>query len=144
MHLILMICLVLLAGCSGPQTDVEMKKLYESKKEYFSALVSRVDCHVEKNEILWRHEKKQASAACLELLAKAEIDGIGVDPITQGIMLYPSERGYSSSQKGYIYSEKELTPQYPSLDAHPSGLQPYRMGFKKIDEKWYITYEYAN
>jgi len=139
-----MICLLALAGCSGPQTDAEMKNLYESKKDYFSALVSGVDCHVEKHKILWRHEKTKANAACLELLAKVGADGIGIDPISQGIMLFPSERGYSSHQKGYIYSEKELTPQYASLDAQPSGLQPYQMGFKKIDEKWYITYEYTN
>lgn len=138
------ICLIALVGCSGPQTDAEMKGHYERKKYYFSALISGVDCHIEQNEILWRHKKIKADSACLELLAKADVDGIGIDPMSQGIMLFPTERGNSSRQKGYVYSEKELTPQYASLDAPPSGLQPYQMGFKKIDAKWYITYEYAN
>lgn len=139
-----MICLLVLAGCSGPPTDAEMQNLYEIRKAYFSALVAGGDCHIDKNRILWRHEKAKASAACLELLAQVRADGIGVDPISQGIMLFPSERGCSSRQKGYIYSEKELLPQYASLDAHPIGLQAYQMGFKKIDEKWYISYEYDN
>ncbi|MDY0037304.1 MAG: hypothetical protein RBS05_15445 [Zoogloea oleivorans] len=138
------ILFVALTGCSGPQTDAKMQSLYENKKEYFSALVTGADCHIEKNKILWRHEVTKSNTACLELLAKVEADGIGVDPISEGIMVFPSSRNYSSHRKGYIFSAKALTPLYPSLDEHPAGLQPYQMGFKKIDEKWYITYEYAN
>ncbi|WP_145930977.1 hypothetical protein [Immundisolibacter cernigliae] len=139
-----MIYLVAFAGCSGPQTDAEMRSLYESKKEYFTALVSGIDCNVKKSGILWRSEKEQSSTACLDILEKARIDGIGIDPISQGIMLFPSGRGYSSHQKGYVYSEKELEPQFTSLDVRPNELQPYQRGFKKIDENWYITYEYVN
>jgi hypothetical protein len=138
------ILLVALVGCSGPQTDAKMQSHYESRKEYFSALVSGANCHIEKEKILWRHEATKGDATCLELLAKVEADGIGIDPISKGIMVFPSGRNYSSGQKGYIFSTKELTPLYPSLDKHPIGLQPYQTGFKKIDKNWYITYEYAN
>ena len=137
------ILLVALAGCSGPQTDAKMQSHYKNKKEYFSALVTGDNCHIEK-KILWRHEATKDDTACLKLLAKVEADGIGIDPISQGVMVFPSERNYSSHRKGYLFSAKELAPLYPSLDEHPIGLQPYQMGFKKIDAKWYITYEYAN
>ena len=138
------IFLVALAGCSGPQTDAKMQSHYESKKEYFSALVTGADCHIEKNKTLWRHEATKSNAACLALLTKVQADGIGIDPFSEGIMVFPSGPNYSSHQKVYIFSAKELAPLYPSLDEHPTGLQPYQRGFKRIDEKWYITYEYVN
>jgi len=138
------ILLLALVGCSEPQTDAKMQNHYENKKEYFSALVTSADCHIEKNKILWRHELSKGNTACLDLLAKVGADGIGIDPISEGVMVFPSGRNYSSQRKGYIFSTKSLAPLYPSLDEHPIGLQPYQMGFKRIDKKWYISYEYAN
>ena len=126
------------------QTDAEMIGHYESKKSYFAALVSGVECDVDESRIIWRHKESEVNSACSELLAKAEVDGIGLDPFSKGVMLFQDGYSYSSHQKAYIYAKKELTPQYASLDLLPEGLQPYQMGFRKIDKNWYISYEYVN
>jgi hypothetical protein len=144
MRYVPVILLVALAGCSGPQTDAKMKSRYESKKEYFSELVTGAYCHFDKYKILWRREVNKSNTACLALLAEVEAEGIGIDPLSRGIIVLPSGRNYSSHRKGYVFSAKELAPMYPSLDERPIGLQPYQKGFKKIGGKWYIYYEYDN
>jgi hypothetical protein len=144
MRYVPIILLVALAGCSGPQTDARMKSRYESKKEYFSELVTGAYCRFGRNKILWKREVNKNNTACLDLLSKVEADGIGIDPLSRGVIVLPSGRNYSSHQKGYLFSAKELTPIYPSLDERPTGLQPYQKGFKKIGYKWYIYYEYDN
>lgn len=121
-----------------------MQRHYESKKESFHELVMGTTCHIENDKILWRNEAATDNTACSALLAKVEADGVGIDPISGGVMIIPSLRGYSSPKKGYIFSPTALAPLYPSLDEHPPDLQPYQMGFKRIDENWYITYEYVN
>lgn len=141
---ITLILLAALAGCSGPETDARMQRHYENRKEHFHNLVMAPHCQIKKSKILWRNEDTEDNALCRELLTKIEADGVAIDPGSGGIMIIPSQRGYSSHQKGYIFSPKALAPLYPSLDEHPPDLQPYQMGFKRIDENWYITYEYVN
>ncbi|RTL41360.1 MAG: hypothetical protein EKK49_02030 [Rhodocyclaceae bacterium] len=138
------ILLVVLSGCWGPKTDAEMQRHYESKKASFSALVEGTACHIERDRILWRLELIKSDAACLELLDELGADGVGIDRLSEGVIVYPRDGHYSSHRKAYLFSEKELTPLYSSFDTPMNDLKPYEQRFKKIDEKWYITYEYVN
>lgn len=138
------ILLVVLSGCWGPKTDAEMQRHYESKKASFSKLVKRTACHIERDRILWRDELIKSDAVCLELLDELGADGVGIDQLSGGVVVYPSDGNYSSHRKAYLFSEKELTPLSSSLDTPVNDLKPYAQRFKKIDERWYITYEYVN
>ena len=46
----------------------------------------------------------------------------------------------SGSDKGYAYSETDLTPTVESLDAVPETLKYQRIAYKSIARHWYLYF----
>jgi hypothetical protein len=138
------VLVVLLAGCTGPQTDAELQRNYDRNRVHFSTLAEGTVCAIGLHGILWRRNVTETTAACVELLDKIDAAGVGQDPFSEGIIVYPSGSNYSSHQKQYVFTKKKVTRLYSSLDKMPVDLQPYVRGYRKIDENWYISYEYVN
>jgi len=44
--------------------------------------------------------------------------------------------------KGLMYKPENPTPLYPSLNERPNDLESGVRAYKKIDENWYITYDW--
>jgi len=48
------------------------------------------------------------------------------------------------SSKGYMYKPENPQPLYSSLDSIPEDLASNVMGYRKIDDDWYIVFDWDN
>lgn len=112
-----------------------MKEFYTKHKETLSKMVdSGSDCLVEKDE----------GPICLGLMKSIGVMGVYYADTDNEIIAIESH-GFYTHNKGYAFSkDREPYPIYESLDKRPSNLGAYSKGYKKLENGWYIFYEYLN
>ena len=64
-----------------------------------------------------------------------EGEGIWFLSTTQGLVT-------GGSSKGYWYRPRSAVPLFPNLDSIPADLPSNVRGFRKIDDDWYITFDW--
>jgi len=80
---------------------------------------------------------------CKALMKSLDIMGVSFLAFKDRVIGIESH-GFTTHNKGLAYSKAKIAPLYSNLDRRPADLEAYSKGFKKIDENWYIYYEYLN
>lgn len=131
---------LVVSGCSKPYSDEQLIKFLSENKTQFEQLINLSEqCLKAESTIFWSRETKGGSGPCSRIMKDINIRGM-VRKDSGAIFFYMNDDNYRSNQKGLIYSEIKISPLFDSLDKKPSGIQPYKEGYKQIGNSWYIYY----
>ncbi len=136
-------------GCSPPSDKTLEDRFIEYRESYFALInMAKQDDNIDwiymlsttpenalTSERSYEYRKRMVNLGISSLYHDNKSDTI--------VMIV--QRGYmSSTLKGYVYSEKELSPLHNSLDDLPHNYMPYVNQYKKINDKVYIFKVYVN
>jgi hypothetical protein len=134
-----------LVGCAT--RDSMLERDFQSNEAKFNALVRLSDSCLgeKKNRIVWADRPSLAEKPCADLMRSIGVEGLGGGG-DASVQFYVRSLS-SSHQKGYVFSEKPLTPLFDSLDAvvgKKDKAPPYQLVHKRIGDGWYLYYVNLN
>ena len=135
---------VWLGGCSASQLDADLEYAFAKNQVLLNALVDGSICSTPTEVAHWVHRPQNTTTACIELMRKADVYGVGPDGLSGGIMVFMNKTSAVTTHKNLVFSRRPLSPLHKSLDEVPLGLQPYARAYRKMDVNWYISFEYSS
>jgi len=141
-------------------SDAEMEGVFRQHEEDFGRLVgmSRMDAKViriaptftwlddnarwprPESELGFSRERWDEYRRLFDELGLKEGLAKDVEGDAVYLIAYSQGLGTGGSGKGYVYSPKELSPLYDSLDNIPPASSGGKHVYKKLKESWYLFY----